>query len=228
MCGRYALYGPRALSRAERTYFGGLDAFPPNYNAAPSEMLPIARLVAGQVELTAAKWGLVPHWASDEKTGFKAINARGETCATSPLYRGAYRDKRRCLVPANGFYEWKKHPAGKQPYFITSGDGALLAFAGLWESWRRPNGDTLVSYAVITGEPNEVVKPLHNRMPVILPPEAYAQWLTDADPRALLRPCAPEMLIAYPVSSRVNKPQNKDADLVEPSDAVKHIGRDET
>lgn len=228
MCGRYALYGPRAFSRAERVYFEGLDAFPPNYNAAPSEILPIARLVEGRVELIPAKWGLVPHSAKDERTAFKSINARAETCTSSPMFRSAYREKRRCLVPANGFYEWKKCPAGKQPYFITSNDGSLLAFAGLWERWRMPNGETLVSYTVITGEPNETVKPLHNRMPVILAPEDYEKWLTEPDPRELLKPCPTEMLIAYPVSSRVNRPQNKDAGLVEPSDTVKRDDHDQS
>ena len=129
-------------------------------------------------------------------------------------------------MPANGFYEWRKHPGGKQPYYITSSDGSLLAFAGLWERWRMPNGETLVSYTVITGEPNDIVKPLHHRMPVILSPDDYSKWLSDADPRELLRPCATEMLVAYPVSPRVNKPQNKDADLVEPADAVKHTDHD--
>ncbi len=160
MCGRYALYDPRAFSRAERTYFEGLESFPPNYNAAPSELLPIARMVDGRIELTAARWGLTPHWAKDKKTGFKSINARAETCASSPVFRSAYRHKRRCLVPANGFYEWKKHPTGKQPYFITSADGSLLAFAGLWECRGLPGGEAPLTYTIITAEPNEIAKPL--------------------------------------------------------------------
>ena len=221
MCGRYALYGPRAFSRAERAYFEGVESFPPTYNAAPSQMLPIARLAEGRPQVVAAKWGLVPHWAKDEKSGFKSINARAETCTSSPLFRAAYHAKRRCLVPASGFYEWTRHPFGKKPYYITSAGGSLLALAGLWEHWRMPNGETLLSFTVITGEPNAVVKPLHNRMPVILAPEDYEKWLTDADPRDLLRPCAPEMLIAYPVGSRVNTPKNDDPDLVQPSDPVK-------
>lgn len=226
MCGRYALYGPRAFSRAGRIDFEGLDAFLPNHNAAPGELLPIAQMVDARVTLAAAKWGLVPPWAKDEKIGFKAINARAETCTSSPMFRSAYRERRRCLVPASGFYEWQKHPSGKQPYFITSGDGSLLAFAGLWERWRRPSGETLLSYTVITTEANEVVKPLHSRMPVVLPPESYANWLTDHDPRALLTACAADRLIAYAVSSRVNKPQNKGPDLIEPCDAVQHTGCD--
>ena len=218
MCGRYALYGPKAFSRAERVYFDGLDAFAASYNVAPSAVMPIARLVQGRPVLTPAKWGLVPAWAKDEKSGVKAINARAETCTSSPLFKSAYRAGRRCLVPANGFYEWKKQPSGKQPYFVTSADGSLLAFAGLWEQWRMPDGRTLITYTIITGEPNDVVRPLHNRMPVILRPEDYERWLSDSDPRDLMQPVANEAVVAYPVSPRVGTPQNDDAALVEPID----------
>ena len=226
MCGRYALYGPRAFSRAEREYFEGLEAFPASYNVAPTDTMPIAYLSGGRPRLAPARWGLVPYWARDAKAGAKAINARAETCTSSPYFRDAYREKRRCLVPASGFFEWKKTPAGKQPYYITSADDALLAFAGLWERWRTPEGGRLVTYTVITGEPNAVVAPLHDRMPVILAPEDYTQWLTADDPRELLRACAAETLVAYPVSSRVNKPQENDADLVQASDAVKRTDHD--
>lgn len=223
MCGRYALYGPRSFSRAEREYFGGLEAFPPSYNVAPTDTMPIAYLADGAPRLGPARWGLVPYWARDLRAGAKAINARAESCTSSPYFRDAYREKRRCLVPANGFFEWKKTPAGKQPYYITSADGSLLAFAGLWERWRAPDGARLVTYTVITGEANEVVAPLHGRMPVILAPEDYAQWLSGDHPRGLLRACPSEMLVAYPVSSRVNKPQENDADLVQASDTVKRV-----
>lgn len=221
MCGRYALYGPRAFSRSEREYFEGLEAFPASYNVAPTDTMPIAYLTDGQPRLAPARWGLVPYWAHDLKAGAKAINARAETCTSSPYFRAAYREKRRCLVPANGFYEWKRTPAGKQPYYIRSADGALLAFAGLWERWRTPDGARLVTYTVITGIANAVVAPLHERMPIVLAPENYAQWLAAADPRELLRPCGTETLVAYPVSSRVNKPQENDADLVQASNTVK-------
>ena len=227
MCGRYALYGPKAFSRAERIYFEGLDAFPATYNVAPSERMPIVRVVDGKPQLTPAKWGFVPYWAKDEKEGFKAINARAETCTSSSLFRSAYREKRRCLVPASGFYEWKKHPSGKQPYYITSADGSLMAFAGLWEQWRMPNGEKLLSYTIITGEPNEVVKPLHDRMPVVIDAANYEKWLSDPDPRDLLQPCSNEAVIAYPVSSRVGTPKNNDATLVEPVDNAWQAAEDE-
>ena len=218
MCGRYALYGPKAFSRAEREYFEGLNAFTASYNVAPTDFMPVARLIEGRPVLTPARWGLVPGWAKDEKSGVRAINARGETCTTSPLFKAAYRSGRRCLVPASGFYEWRKHPGGKQPYFITSADGGLLAFAGLWEEWRMADGKPLLTYTVITGEPNDVVKPLHDRMPVILEPDDYDRWLKDPDPRELLKPCDNERVIAYPVSARVGAPKNNDATLVEPID----------
>ena len=223
MCGRYALYGPRAFSRAEREYFEGLEGFPPSYNVAPTDVMPIARMFEGRVALTPAKWGLVPYWAKDVKSGVKAINARSETCTSSPLFRSAYHERRRCLVPASGFYEWRATPAGKQPYFITSADGSLLAFAGLWEQWRMPGREKLVSYTIITGAPNETVARLHARMPVIVAPHDYDKWLSGADPLAALEAPSADALITYPVSQRVNKPQENDADLVQPADAVKRV-----
>lgn len=226
MCGRYALQGPRTLSRADREYFAGLDDFPASYNVAPTATMPIAHLVAGQPRLTPARWGLVPYWSRDAKGAAKAINARAETCTATPYFRDAYREMRRCLVPASGFYEWKKTAAGTQPYYFTSTDGALLAFAGLWERWRTPEGAHLVTYTVITTAANALVAPVHNRMPVILAPEEYAQWLTLEDARELMRPCALEMLMAYPVSARVNRPQANDAELVQPADTVKRSGHD--
>ena len=218
MCGRYALYGPKAFSRAERIYFEGLDVFAPSWNVAPTDTMPIARLIDGRPTLTPAKWGLVPSWAKDEKSGVRAINARSETCTSSPLFKSAYRAGRRCLVPASGFYEWKKLAHGKQPYYITGADESLLAFAGLWEQWRMADGRMLVTYTVITGQANDVVKPLHDRMPVILRPEDYERWLRGPDPDDLLKPCDNDMVVAYPVSARVSTPKNNDAALVAPID----------
>jgi putative SOS response-associated peptidase YedK len=214
MCGRYALYGPKSRSRAEQEYFGSIDQYPANYNVAPSQVMPIARLTDGRPELVQAKWGLVPHWANNEKFAFKCINARSETVASSPAFRGAYRTKRRCLIPASGFYEWKKSPDGKQPFFITRPDESMLAFAGLWEQWKRPDGEPLTTYTIITTDANDTMAHLHNRMPVILRPEDYSDWLSADDPRELLKPCHNEAVYAYPVSTRVNAPKNNDAELV--------------
>jgi putative SOS response-associated peptidase YedK len=120
-------------------------------------------------------------------------------------------------VPACGFYEWQKHPAGKQPYYITSSDGSLLAFAGLWDVWNKPDGEALTTFAIITTDANDLVRALHDRMPVILAPETYQTWLEAIDPRDLLRPCPNEMLQCFPVSSRVNSPKNDAPDLIAPA-----------
>ena len=218
MCGRYALYGPKSRSRAELEYFSALDQFPGSWNVAPGQTLPITRLSKdGAIEQVTARWGLVPYWAKEEKLGYKCINARAETVATAPAVRDAYRFKRRCLVPACGFYEWMKHPFGKEPYYITSADETLLAFAGLWDNWRQPDGERLTSFTIITTTPNELVARLHNRMPVILDPADYRAWLEAYDPRELLKPPPVEMLQCYPVSQRVNSTKNDAPDLIAPA-----------
>lgn len=220
MCGRYALYGPksRARARAEEDYFSSLEDFPGSWNVAPGQTLPITRLTKdGAIEQVSARWGLVPYWSRDEKAGYKCINARAESITTTASFRDAYRTKRRCLVPACGFYEWQKHPAGKQPYYITSADGSLLAFAGLWDTWKKPDGDTLTTFTVLTTTPNELTQRLHDRMPVILEPEHYRTWLEIEDPRHLLKPAPVEMLQCFPVSSRVNSPKNDAPDLIAPA-----------
>ena len=217
MCGRYALYGPKSRSRAEKEYFE-LDQFPGSWNVAPGQTLPITRLSKdGAIEQATARWGLVPYWAKEEKLGYKCINARAETVATTPAFRDPYRYKRRCLVPACGFYEWQKTPAGKIPYYITSADETLLAFAGLWDNWRKPDGERLTTFTIITTTPNELVSRLHDRMPVILQPEKYRGWLEADDPKELLKPPPVEMLQCYPVSTRVNTPKNDAPDLIAPA-----------
>lgn len=217
MCGRYALYGPRSRSRAESDYFVSLENFPGSWNVAPGSVLPITRAQRGAIEHVTARWGLVPYWAKDEKIGYKCINARSETVAATASFKDPYRRKRRCLVPACGFYEWQKHPAGKQPYYITSADGSLLAFAGLWDDWKKPDGEVLTTFTVLTCEPNERVRPLHDRMPVILEPSRYNDWLTADDPRELLKPCPSDMLECYPVSMKVNSLRNDAPDLIDPA-----------
>jgi putative SOS response-associated peptidase YedK len=217
MCGRYALYGPRSRSRVEAEYFSNLEEFPGSWNVAPGQTLPITRRREGVLEQVTARWGLVPYWAKDEKTAYKCINARAETIATTPAFRGPYRTKRRCLVPACGFYEWRKHPHGKQPYYITSADGSLLAFAGVWDVWKKAAGDLLTTFAIVTTAANALVKPLHDRMPVVLRAEDYDTWLEADDPRHLLVPCDEALLQCYPVSTRVNTPKNDAPDLIAPA-----------
>ncbi len=218
MCGRYALYGPRSRSRTEADYFSNLEQIPGSWNVAPGQTLPITRISKdGAIEQVTARWGLIPYWAKDEKIAYKCINARSETAATSPAFRGAYKSRRRCLVPACGFYEWHKHPAGKQPYYITSTDESLLAFAGLWDVWKKPDGEALTTFAILTTEPNQLTRRIHDRMPVILEPEHYREWMVAEDPRELLRPCPDDMLQCFPVSTRVNTPRNNAPDLIAPA-----------
>ena len=222
MCGRYALYGPRSRSRAEHEYFESLNEFPGSYNVAPTDTMPICRLVGGRPQLSGARWGLVPADAPDLKSGAKRINAPAQHITRWSVYRAPYRAKRRCLVPASGFYEWQLVRGGKQPYHVIPADEPIFAFAGLWEEWRG-GGEPVTTYTIITADPNDAIKPLHDRMPVILAPEEYDRWLTEDDPRDLLRPCHNEMTYAYPVSSRINSVQhngvkNDEPFLIEPID----------
>jgi putative SOS response-associated peptidase YedK len=217
MCGRYALYGPRSRKRAETEYFSTLDQFPDSWNVAPTDVRPITRLHKGVVEQLPARWGFIPYWAKDEKVGFKCINARAETVATLAAFRGAYKFGRRCLVPASGFLEWETLPDGKQPYYFTSSEGSLLAFAGLWDKWRKPDGTEVVSYTIITTVPNAFVARVHDRMPVVLDERDYGRWLDGSgNPRDLLKACHNEVLYNYPVSRQVNSVRNNDASLVAP------------
>jgi len=154
----------------------------------------------------------VPPWADDPAIGNRLINARAETAAAKPSFRAALR-RRRCLVPADGFYEWKREAGGKQPYLIRFEDGRPFALGGLWETWRNPSGEGIESFTILTTEPNEVVAPLHDRMPVIVPPEAFALWLDPAvgDPTAiapLLAPPPADGMVARPASRLVNDPGN--------------------
>lgn len=196
---------------------------PPRYNVAPSQDVPIVRLDKECVgrELALVRWGLIPYWADDPRIGYKLINARAESVATRPAFRAAFR-QRRCLVPANGFFEWEKRAKAKQPWLIRAKGGGLMAFAGLWEVWRDPKGEPVHSCTIVTGEPNELAGRFHDRMPVILGPDAHERWLRAGpdEARALLGPCPDEWLEAYPVSTRVNSPDNDDPEVIRPLGAA--------
>lgn len=224
MCGRFAskltrqqlhdLYGIAAPGQPP----GQLDPTP-RYNIAPTQIVPVVRLnSAGRRELALLRWGLIPFWSKDAKIAYRTFNARAETIATAPAFRAAFK-KRRCLVPASGFYEWRKLDDGKQPYFIGLRDGAPFAFAGLWERWDK--GEAPVeTFSIITGEPNSLVAPLYDRMPVILDPDDYDAWLTATDtaiPQAMLQPFPAQLMTAYSVSKRVNNAKNDDAAVLEPA-----------
>lgn len=194
----------------------------PNYNVAPTNYLPVITNRDPQ-HLQCFRWGLVPFWAKDERVGNRMINARAETLENKPAFRKALLE-RRCLVPLDGFYEWIKAPSGtKVPYRITLREGALFCVAGLWETWQSPAGPILHSFTLITVPPNALLARIHDRMPAILLPEDEQSWLKDdLSPDELLRllePYPEDRMEAWPVSSRVNKVSENDAELIRPTGA---------
>ena len=210
MCGRFTLIvDPDELQEA----FGLADSPPaglaPRYNIAPSQ--PVAVIANGESrKLELFQWGLIPSWAKDPKIGNRMINARAETLAEKPSFRAALK-RRRCLILADGFYEWKREGKSKTPMYIQLKDGGLFAFAGLWEVWKSPDESLIKSCAIITTTPNALIEKIHDRMPVILPPKAYDLWLTAGDlpyeqSLPLLKPFAALQMKAAPVSTRVNNP----------------------
>lgn len=219
MCGRYTLTSPtEAIVGLFR--LSDRPNLPARYNIAPSQDVPAVRLGPDNAPaLVLLRWGLVPAWAKEIAIGHRLINARAETVAEKPSFRAAFK-QRRCLIPADGFYEWQKPPpgskAGKQPYWIALADATPFAFAGLWESWRAPDGATIESCTIVTCPANELVAPIHARMPVIVGPHDHHQWLAapPADAARLLKPYAAAAMTARPVSTRVNSPANDDADCI--------------
>ena len=226
MCGRYAMFGPVSVPREAKRELELLDVDleaalnqrEPQYNIAPTQHAPVLAASPEGCQVKAVQWGLVPSWAKDIKIGAQMINARAETVASKPAFRGAFK-KRRCLVPASGYFEWKGEPGHKQPYFIHAPDGALLMFAGLWEAWRaKETDDWLRTFTIVTGEPGRVSADIHDRQPVILPAADWSDWLTaDAEvAQGLLEHVTEAALTYYPVTKAVGSPRNKGAELVEP------------
>lgn len=209
MCGRYAL-SATAAELIEHFKLLACPEFGLRFNIAPQSMIPVIRQKPGAGRVgQLVRWGLIPSWAEDPSTYSKLNNARGETVAEKPTFRTSFA-KHRCLIPASGFYEWQPVAGRKQPYYIhpTTPDG-FFAFAGLLAAWTPPEGDTVVSTCIITTGPNEIMAPIHDRMPVILQPEQFDDWL-DPDNHdtaaltAMLAPCLPELMAAYPVSPAIN------------------------
>jgi putative SOS response-associated peptidase YedK len=199
--------------------------FAARFNIAPTQLAPVIRMQPHgrelRRELVWLRWGLVPSWATDPAIGNRLINARAETAAEKPAFRGAFR-RRRCLVVADGFYEWRRSARTKQPYFIRLRDDRPFGFAGLWEAWEGPDHATLESCTLLTTAANDLIGPIHDRMPVILAPEACVDWLdpTTEDPRrltSLLAAYPAEQMEAYPVSSLVNSPSHDAADCIQPA-----------
>ena len=232
MCGRFAR---RSTQEVLADWFGveqeDMPFFSPTFNAAPQSTQPVVRLnpATGRREFALMRWGLVPFWAKDQKLGLSTINARAEEAASRPVFREAMK-KRRCLVPADAFYEWQRPQPGadaktRRPFALALASGEPYAFAGLWERWKPKEGSVLETFAILTTDPNEVAEKVHNRMPVILDPRDYDRWMEPGDPSRppidLLRPYAAEKMRAWPVHGRVGNVRNNDPQLLEecPPDA---------
>lgn len=216
MCGRYSLFQPLdSIALILELESPGFE-FEPRYNAAPTQILPII-LNESPHQLSKLRWGLIPHWAKDPAIGNKMLNARSETVLEKPAFRQAFH-QRRCLIPVNGFFEWKKTPFGKVPHHITHSSDPLMTLAGLWEEWKDPEGRPLRTFTILTTEPNEVMAPIHDRMPVILAPSDRAKWLNNTTPIeelvALLRPCPHDWLTTAEVSTLVNSPAHNGPEIL--------------
>jgi putative SOS response-associated peptidase YedK len=224
MCGRYSESKRTTDVRARIAFDRAQIDLMPRYNIAPTQQAPVVVVQDGAVLLKPMRWGLIPFWAKDESIGNRMINARSESVMEKAAFRRNF-ERRRCLVVADSFYEWKKLPNSKlrQPMRILLRDESVFAFAGLWDRWRQPNGSALETFTIITGEANQAVVPIHDRMPVILPTERHEQWL---DPKFVdmtklaqwLAPYPASEVKTYPVSTLVNDPKCEDAKCIEPFD----------
>ncbi|WP_291781372.1 SOS response-associated peptidase [Luteibacter sp.] len=225
MCGRYAIYGPVSLNREAKAIVHQMDIDMwrmlddrQQYNVCPTQAAPVVVYGEGGYHLRDYRWGLIPSWSKDAKAAAKMINARVETVADKPAYRAAYR-KRRCLVPASGYYEWQGEPGNKQPYYIHAPDGGLIMMAGLWEGWRLTDGDPWVhTFTVLTGEPGRVSGDIHDRQPVILPPDLWQPWCEgSASDAGTVLAQVPEAQLAYhAVTKAVSNPRSQGPELIEP------------
>src|SRR6185369_4344417 len=219
MCGRYTVTASPETIRALFRYVEQ-PGFPPRYNVAPTQPIPVVRLIDAERHFALMRWGLLPSWVKDPKTFSLLINARGESVNAKPAFRNAMK-RRRCLITANGFYEWQALPGRKQPFYIKTKSGEPIAFAGLWETWIGPNGEELDTAAIVTTRTNRALSPIHDRMPVVIPPDAFDLWLNCRDvdemtASALIAPAQEDLFEAYPVSTAVNRTANDNPKLIEP------------
>jgi len=220
MCGRYVI---TSTPEAIRQLFGYAEQpnFPARYNIAPTQPIPIVRLVEGKRQFALVRWGLIPAWVKDPRAFSLLINARGESVNDKPAFRNAMK-RRRCLLPADGFYEWQRTGDRKRPFFAGPKKGGPIAFAGLWETWTGPNGEEQETAAIVTTAANRTCAPIHDRMPVILAPEAYDLWLDCANvdaktAAALITPAPDNLLELREVSSAVNRVANDSPMLLVPA-----------
>lgn len=214
MCGRFALYSSFSAIKEYADILNEIGELEANFNVAPGQIIPIVMKRADDNILEVARWGLLPFWAKDPKIGYRMINTRAETINQKPSFKAAFR-YRRCLIPANGFYEWKKPE--KQPFFIRLKDRELFTFAGIWEEWHHPDGSSLRTCSIITTEPNEIMQNIHDRMPVILFGEDEEKWLRQNEQTVLLnllKPYISDDMDIYPVSKAVNSTRNNSVELL--------------
>ena len=219
MCGRYTLTTP-GDAVAELIELESAPRLAPRYNIAPTQESAVVRQIGDHRRLLSLRWGLVPYWAAEPGIGNRMINARSETVAEKPAFRSSLR-RRRCLVPADGFFEWRRTAAGKQPYLIRLDGGGPFTFAGLWDRWVPHDGEPIESFTILTTRPNELTSAVHDRMPVILPPSHHELWLDPKEGRSkrlapVLRPFPADRMEAFPVSTVVNKPANDTAECIAP------------
>ncbi len=219
MCGRYLITSaPEAMRRLFR--YLEQPNFPPRFNIAPTQPVPIVRLYEGQRQFALVRWGLIPAWVKDPRAFALLINARGESVNDKPAFRNAMK-RRRCLVPADGFYEWRYEGGRKQPFLVRPRDGGTVAFAGLWETWMGPNGEETETAAIVTTQASQDIAHIHGRMPVIVPPDAFDFWLDCANvdattAAAVIAPATAGLLEAYEISNAVNRVANDSPVLIEP------------
>jgi putative SOS response-associated peptidase YedK len=226
MCGRYRLSRRKQIIEEHFNCDAWDEDWSPRYNVAPTQSVPVIRQHPKEPvrQISTMGWGLVPHWAQDASVAARTINARSETVAEKPVFRDPIRF-RRCLIPADGFYEWARKGTSKQPYCFEVNEGGLFAFAGLWDGWKNPDGHWIKTCSILTTTPNAVTSAVHDRMPVILDPDSYDLWLDPgmqdvAAISELLKPYDARSMRSYPVSTRLNRVVNDDEDCSCPVEIV--------
>ena len=217
MCGRYVIKTPPDLMRRAFGY-AEQPNFPPRYNVAPTQPIPVVRIENGRRSFALVRWGFIPAWVDDPRSFSLLINARAESVLDKPAFRNAMR-RRRCLIPADGFYEWQSGGARKRPHFAAPPE--LVAFAGLWEPWMGPNGEEMETACIVTTGANRTLRPVHDRMPAVIPPEAFDLWLDGANvdaitASALIAPAPDNLLESYEISTAINRTANDNPKLLEP------------
>ena len=215
MCGRFALFSSVQAIKKYYNYLNEVQDWKANYNIAPTQKIPVIINKNEEKNLQFCQWGLIPFWAKDKKIGYRMINTRAETIAEKPSFKYAFQ-KRRCLIPANGFYEWSKED--KQPFFFQLKNSEIFSFAGIWENWKSPEGDYIQTCSIITTSANNFMKEIHHRMPAILPKEQEITWLSNETQEKLLlllQPLDSEKITTHKVSKSVNSVKNNYKELIE-------------